>query len=181
MILTGSAIYDAVSSGDIVIRPFEPAQLGPNSYDFALGNRCLTYTQRCLDSALNNPTVSHLIPPSGLLLEPGRLYLFNTEEVMGSTRYVPIIRGRSSLARLGVFINITADLIDIGSINQWTLQLHCVTPTMVYPGMLVGQVTFWCAQGAVELYSGKYGRLRSPVPSLLFMDFDPDRSGDGCG
>ena len=51
-----------------------------------------------------------------------------TEEVMGSDRFVPIIHGRSSTARMGLFVHITADLIDIGSYNQWTLQLHAVQP-----------------------------------------------------
>ncbi len=179
MILTGSAISDAVSCGDIVIRPFNPQQLGANSYDFKLGNRCVTYKESLLDCAKSNPTERHVVDSYGLLLEPSKIYLFNTDEVMGSTKYVPIIRGRSSLARLGVFINVTADLIDIGSVNQWTLQLHAVTPTRVYPGMLVGQVTFWRAHGSIDLYSGKYGRLTSPVPSLLFMDFDAERRADG--
>jgi dCTP deaminase len=89
---------------------------------------------------------------------------------MGSTRYVPIIKGRSSIARLGLFITITADLIDIGSINQWTLQLHCVVPVRVYPGMPIGQVTFWKAHGKIELYNGKYLGRPSPVESLSFLD-----------
>jgi len=181
MILTGAAISEAVAVGDIVIQPFTSAYVGPNSYDFRLGDRCLTYNERTLDSALSNAAQCQIVPPSGLVLEPGRLYLFNTEETMGSTKYVPIIRGRSSVARLGVFINITADLIDIGSINQWTLQLHAVNPTRVYPGMLIGQVTFWRTQGTVELYSGKYRDRTSPVPSLLYLDFASERSADGKG
>jgi dCTP deaminase len=170
MILTGSAITDAVHRGDIVIRPFCPDQIGPNSYDFRLGDRCRTYVERVLDAARPNPTVEQRVGPEGLVLEPDRVYLFNTEEEMGSTRYVPVIRGRSSFARLGVFIDITADLIDIGSVNQWTLQLHAVMPVRVYPRMLVGQVTFWCVQGEVDLYRGKYVRYESPVPSLAYTD-----------
>ena len=75
---------------------------------------------------------------------------------MGSDSFVPIIRGRSSFARLGLFIHVTADLIDIGSHNQWTLQLHCVQPLRLYAGMHVGQVTFWTVKGEIVLYSGKY-------------------------
>lgn len=170
MILSGDAIRAAVQRGDIVIDPFDPGRLGPNSYDFELGDRCVQYVNDELDARVCNPTEFRRVGPEGLLLRPSRVYLWNTAEVMGSTRFVPIIRGRSSVGRLGVFIDITADLIDIGSINAWTLQLHAVCPVRVRPGMLIGQVTFWHVDGAIELYSGKYGGLPSPVASLGYED-----------
>lgn len=170
MILTGSAIVEAVEAGRIVIDPFDLDQVGPNSYDFRLGDRCRMYCNSTLDAAIDNPTSELEIGENGILLDPARIYLFNTVEVMGSTHYVPIIRGRSSTGRLGIFIDITADLIDIGSINQWTLQLHAVQPIRVYPGMLVGQVTFWCVHGEIVLYSGKYEGVSSPASSLSFLD-----------
>lgn len=170
MILTGGAIRDAVRSGEIVIQPFFEDQVGPNSYDFRLGERCKTYRDHELDSGRENTTVDVPFTDRGLLLDPHVIYLFNTVETMGSNRYVPIIRGRSSIGRLGIFIDITADLIDIGSINQWTLQLHAVMPVRVFPGMLIGQVTFWVPTGPITLYSGKYGGMSSPVPSLSFRD-----------
>jgi dCTP deaminase len=170
LILTGEAIQSAVERGDIVIDPFDPARLGPNSYDFALGDRCIRYVDEILDVRRPNPTVELEVKPEGIVLEPTSVYLWNTAEVMGSTRFVPIIRGRSSVGRLGIFIDITADLIDIGSVNTWTLQLHSVCPVRVKPGMLIGQVTFWHVDGEVELYDGKYGRRQSPVPSLSYME-----------
>lgn len=171
MILSGKAIEQAVELGDVTIEPFNPLQVGPNSYDFRLGNKCKVYRDLELDCAKNNPTEKIEIGAEGLLLNPDRIYLFNTMELMGSSRYVPIIRGRSSVGRLGLFIHITADLIDIGSINRLTLQLYAVTPLRVYPGMLIGQVTFWCVEGEVTLYDGKYGRLESPVESLAYIDY----------
>lgn len=172
MILTGPAIEAAVRAGDIVIDPFDPSRIGPNSYDFSLGTRCKLYRDIVLDAAQDNPTVDLAVGPEGLLLLPDRLYLFNTHETMGSTRYVPIIRGRSSTGRLGVFIDITADLIDIGSVNQWTLQLHAVQPVRVSPGMVIGQVTFWHVQGEVVLYNGKYGPIASPVASMSYREWE---------
>jgi dCTP deaminase len=170
VILTGQAIARGVTDGTIVIEPFEPSQVGPNSYDFRLGDRCKIYESEILDSRRENKAIEIPFPSEGLLLAPNRLYLFNTFEMMGSSCFVPIIRGRSSVGRLGLFIHITADLIDIGSINQWTLQLHCVQPIRVFPGMLVGQVTFWVVEGDVQLYKGKYANHMSPVPSLIHMD-----------
>jgi dCTP deaminase len=170
MILTGEQIEKAVSSGEIVIDPFDKNQISPNSYDFKLGDRCLIYKNAELDSAKDNEVVEISIPDDGLLLQPDKVYLINTFETMGSNIYVPIIRGRSSIGRLGIFIDITADLIDLGSINKWTLQLHSVMPVKIYKGMLIGQVTFWVTKGDKVLYDGKYKGHESPVKSFSYKD-----------
>lgn len=171
MILSGTEIDQAVRAGEIVIDPYYPERLGPNSYDFTLGDRCKTYASPELDARVHNETVETKIGKEGLLVSPSRLFLVNTQERMGSTKYVPIIRGRSSTGRLGLFIDITADLIDVGSINQWTLQLHSILPVRIFPGMVIGQVTFWIIKGKIDPYSGKYGALRSPVGSLSHLEF----------
>ena len=171
MILSGEAISAAVACGNIIIDPFNESQLGPNFYDFRLGDRCKVYKTEVLDAAKKNEVTEFSIPSCGLVLKPGRLYLVNTLETMGSTRYVPIIRGRSSTGRLGLFIDVTADLIDLGSINQWTLQLAPVLPIRVFPQMLIGQVTFWAIQGKPTFYSGKYSKHPSPAESLSYLDF----------
>lgn len=170
MILTGPEIAKQVESGRIVIDPFTNSQLNPNSYDFRLLDHLLVYTRRELDSATPNPYERVTIPQTGLVLDPGHIYLGATREVMGSDHYVPIIRGKSSLARLGLFINITADLIDLGSINRWTLQLHAIQPLRIYPGMLIGQVTFWVPDGRHVLYNGKYQGSMGPRASESFRD-----------
>ena len=72
---------------------------------------------------------------------------------------------------MGLFIHITADLIDIGSYNEWTLQLHAVQPVKVYPNMLIGQVTFWKVQGEIKLYNGKYQGSKGPYESQIYKDF----------
>lgn len=171
MILTGPAIQAEVEAGRIQIDPFDPSRLNPNSYDFRLSDSLLVYDESVLDSARENAVSKIPIDPAGMVLDPARVYLSATVEVMGSDHYVPIIRGKSSTARLGLFINITADLIDIGSHNRWTLQLHCVQPVRIYPGMLIGQVTFWVPQGEIALYAGKYQGSMTARPSESFRDF----------
>lgn len=171
MILTGEAITSAVRTGDVVISPFRPEQVSPNSYDFRLGNRCAHYVESHLDAAKPNPVFEYIIPTEGFIANPNTLYLINTEETIGSNKFVPIIRGRSSAARLGIFIHITADLIDIGSIGQLTLQVHTVRPVRLYPSMLIGQVTFWTVQGPITCYAGKYRDAKRPTASLSHYDF----------
>lgn len=171
MILTGSKIESEVKKGKIIISPFNKSLLNPNSYNFTLGKTIKIYKNYILDPKINNETETLEIPNNGLVLDPRKLYLGHTEEVMGSNYYVPIIRGRSSTGRLGLFIHITADLIDIGSINQWTLMLHAVQKVKIYPSMLIGQVTFWKVMGNIKLYSGKYQGSRGPISSQIYKDF----------
>ncbi|HCJ11806.1 MAG: dCTP deaminase [Verrucomicrobia bacterium GWF2_51_19] len=171
MILTGDAIRREVETGRIFIDPFNPEQLNPNSYDFRLGKTLKVYEDLVLDAKKRNQVKTIMIPPEGIVLHPHTLYLGHTAEIMGSEHYVPIIRGKSSTGRLGLFINITADLIDIGSINQWTLQLHAVQSMIIYPNMRIGQVTFWAVKGTVKLYNGKYQHSRGPMESQSYMDF----------
>lgn len=172
MILTGLEIKKEWEAGRIDIRPFTLDQLNPNSYDFRLGSLIKTYTNYILDPRHQNPAVGLEIPEDGLVLQPGRIYLGHTAEIMGSDYYVPIIRGKSSTARLGLFIHVTADLIDIGAHNQWTLQMNPVQPVRVYPNMKIGQVTFWKVVGEINLYKGKYQGSMGPMESQIHVDFD---------
>lgn len=171
MILTGEKIKEEVKNGKIIIDPFDEAQINPNSYNFRLFNRIKIYKNRILDVKKPNPVEELIIPSSGMVLKPNRLYLGCTLEIMGSNYYVPIIRGRSSTGRLGLFIHITAELIDIGSINRWTLMFHAVQPLKIYPFMLIGQVTFWVPKGKIVLYNGKYQGAKGPMESLIYKDF----------
>jgi dCTP deaminase len=175
MILTGSEIKKQVGSDRIMISPFSEDQINPNSYNFRLGKTLKYYTNHVLDPKIQQDTIEVEIPEEGYVLQPNKIYLGHTLEVMGSKNYVPIIRARSSTARLGLFVHVTADLIDIGSYNQWTLQLHAVQPVRVFPEMLIGQVTFWEVLGDIELYKGKYQGLMGPQPSQIYKDFVAQR------
>ena len=171
MILTGEKIKQEVKKGKIIIDPFDEKQINPNSYNFKIADKIKIYKNKVLDSKKINPTKEIKIPPSGIVLKPDILYLGCTYETMGSRHYVPIIRGRSSTGRIGIFIHITSDLIDIGSINRWTLMMHVVQPVKIYPKMLFGQVTFWVPKGKIILYRGKYQGSKEPIASLVYKDF----------
>ncbi|MDR2781271.1 MAG: dCTP deaminase [Holosporaceae bacterium] len=177
MILTGSEILKNVKNNKITINPFYASQLTPNSYDFTLGSRLIVYNNYILDAKKDNEAREIIIPESGITLATGTIYLGHTQEVIGSDYFVPIIRGRSSIGRLGLFINITADLIDLGSINQLTLQLNAVQPVTIYPGMQIGQVTFWMPYGEIKKYDGRYKGSNGPVASKMYLDFNNESSG----
>lgn len=171
MILTGSEITRQIDLERIKITPFDLSQVNPNSYNFRLGDRVKYYVNEILDPRVKQHVEEVRIDTNGFILKPGKIYLGHTLEVMGSDYYVPIVKGRSSTARLGLFVHVTADIIDIGSHNQWTLQMYAVQPVRVYSGMLIGQVTFWMVQGEVDLYCGKYQGSMGPQESMIYKDF----------
>jgi len=171
MILTGSKIQQEVSNGRIIIEPFDEKQLNPNSYDFRLGDTIKTYHSKVLDTRKINLTKTRSIPTSGLILTPDTIYLGHTKEKIGSDHYVPIIKGKSSTGRVGLFIYITANLIDIGFLGQFTLMMHAVQPVKIYPDMRIGQVTFWKVIGNIHLYEGKYQGSQGPSESQSYKDF----------
>jgi len=171
MILTGPKIQKEVLNNNIVIEPFDPSQLNPNSYDFRLGSKLKVYKNLELDTKNKNETETIELTSSGIILYPNKLYLGHTIEKIGSNKYVPIIRGKSSTGRLGLFVHITADLIDIGYIGRFTLMLHAVQPLRVFQGMKIVQVTFWKVFGDIKLYNGKYQGSMEPAASQVYKDF----------
>ena len=171
MILSGLKIKEEVSNNKITITPFNEENVNPNSYNYALGDYVKVYKNNILDSKQKQETEIIMIPDEGLVLEPNKVYLGYTKEVFGSDYYVPIITGRSSTGRLGLFVQITSDLVDIGFKGNLTLQLHATQPVKVYKGMKIGQVTFWKVFGDVELYKGKYQGSTEPRESEVYRDF----------
>lgn len=170
MILTGPEIAAAATDGRLRISPFTPEQVNPNSYNVRLGPTLLTYTEPVIDAHHPNPTRAIELEEGGYVLQPGELYLGHTIEEVGSDRFVPLLFGRSSVGRLGLFVEITAPIGDIGFHGQWTLMLSSVRPLRVYAGMKIGQIMFLLASGPIDLYSGKYQSATGPQSSCYWRD-----------
>src|SRR5688572_22211220 len=139
MILTGTAIEQSRGAGEIVIEPFDPSLLNPNSYNFRLAETLLKANGEAAGHSFDKIELCD----QGFTLQPKTLYLGATMEVIGSTHFAMTLLGRSSLGRLGLFLNITADLGHVGAVSQWTLELVVVQPLRIYPKMSIGQVAFW--------------------------------------
>ena len=171
MILSGIKIIEEVERGNIDIFPFSKDNVNPNSYNYSLGDYLEIYEDDILDPKKEMPTKRIDIPEDGIILYPNKLYLGYTLERFGSDVYVPCITGRSSTGRIGLFVQITSDLVDIGFHGNLTLQLHATQPVKVYKGMKIGQVTFWNVLGDVELYHGKYQGSIGPNKTQIYKDF----------
>lgn len=171
MILTGPEIQARLGN-DILIDPFDPARLNPNSYNLSLAEDLLVYTQFPLDMKLNNPHTALKIPPEGLVLQPGVLYLGRTREYTVTKNLVPMLEGRSSVGRLGLYVHVTAGFGDTGFAGFWTLEMHCVHPIRIYSGVQICQIFYHSVEGAIVNYeSGKYQKNQGVQASRLFMDF----------
>ncbi|WP_438290979.1 dCTP deaminase [Streptomyces sp. HUAS TT7] len=176
MILTGPEITTAAADGRLRIDPFDQSQVNPNSYNVQLGPTLLTYTTPVIDAHLPNPTAELKIGDDGYVLQPGELYLGHTLEEVGSDVFVPLLFGRSSVGRLGLFVEITAPIGDIGFHGQWTLMLSPIRPLRVYTGMKIGQIMFFIAVGPIDRYAGKYQDAVGPQPSAYWRDLTPLRA-----
>lgn len=170
MILTGKEIEKRLGD-DIIIEPYNPLQLNPNSYNLRLHNELVVYTDEILDAGNNNQTKVITIPNEGFMLEPGQLYLARTLEYTETRRLVPMIIGRSSIGRLGVTVHITSGFGDIGFCGYWTLQLTCVKKVKIYPGMKICQIFYHSILGEYEMYSSsKYQGSKQIVPSQFYKE-----------
>lgn len=172
MILSGKAIQEKLNQ-EIFIDPFAEKQLNPNSYNLRLHNELLVYDEHVLDMKAENKAQKVVIPEEGLLLQTNKLYLGRTLEYTKTFNYVPMLEGRSSIGRLGLFVHITAGFGDVGFCGYWTLEMFCVQPIRIYPGVEICQIFYHTIEGKYEAYaSSKYQNNKGIQPSLLFKDFE---------
>lgn len=171
MILSGLEIKNKLGS-EIQIEPYDEKRLNPNSYNLRLHDELLVYKSDVLDMKKENLTDKIIIPEDGLLLEPGKLYLGRTIEYTKTDKYVPMLEGRSSIGRLGLFIHVTAGFGDVGFSGFWTLEIFCVQPIIIYPAVEICQIYYHSIEGEYTKYSsGKYQNNTSVQPSMLYKDF----------
>lgn len=160
----------------IWISDFDEKRLNPNSYNLRLHHELLVYDSYELDMKRENTARRLTIPPEGLRLEPGRLYLGRTKEYTRTEGFVPMLEGRSSVGRLGLFIHVTAGFGDVGFSGYWTLEIFCVQPLIIYPDVEICQIYYHTLLGDYKPYSsGKYQNNTGIQPSLLFRDFEGEK------
>ncbi len=154
----------------IVITPFDPQFCGPNSYDVHLGDMLLEYCTDNWNSGVHrhtsidplDPPQTRVIPLSCAktdpcwLLRPGRVYLASTKEYTETHGFAPKLEGRSSIARLGLAVHITAGFGDDGFKGNFTLELVATQPILIRPGMRIAQIAYHTLTGERQPYKGRY-------------------------
>jgi dCTP deaminase len=132
------------------------------------------------------PDLTELVEVKGdepFILHPGEFVLGSTRErVRLPDDMVARLEGKSSLGRLGLLIHSTAGYVDPGWDGYLTLELSNVAnlPITIYPGMKIGQISFFRLTTAAEVPYGskqtrsKYQGQRGPTASKFFEEFELD-------
>jgi dCTP deaminase len=138
-----------------------------------LSAELMTYDYPILDMKFENKATKLIIPEDGLLIHPGKLYLGKTIEYTETTGgLVPMLEGRSSIGRLGLFIHTAAGFGDINFKGNWTVMISCVQPIRIYAGVQIAQIFYHTVEGEIGSgYSGKYQGGDGIQPSKLHLDF----------
>ncbi|MDQ3781352.1 MAG: dCTP deaminase [Actinomycetota bacterium] len=188
MIFSDRTIRESVASGRIVIDPFDPAMVQPSSIDLRCGSVFRVFENHrypLIDPKSSQPDLTSAVdasPDEPFILHPGEFVLGSTLESVGLGHdVVARLEGKSSLGRLGLLIHSTAGFIDPGFVGQVTLELSNVAnlPIAIYPGMKIGQVSFYELTTAAEHPYGsaaagsKYQGQHGPTPSRVHEDFIP--------
>ncbi len=172
MILSGKEIKNHLGK-DLLIEPFDEKQLNPNSYNLRLHSELMVYKEAVLDMKKQHEIETFTIPEDGYVMRPGELYLARTFEYTRTDRFVPMLEGRSSIGRLGLFIHITAGFGDVGFNGFWTLEMSCLKPVRIYAGVEICQIFYHTIAGEYERYiSQKYQNNQGIQPSMLYKDFE---------
>ncbi len=170
MILSGSEIKAQLGK-NIKIEPYHEDQVNPNSYNLTLHDEMLVYEEIVLDMKRPSRFRRITIPSEGMVMQPNQLYLARTTEYTETHNLVPMLEGRSSIGRLGLFVHVTAGFGDVGFCGFWTLEMFAVQPVRIYPGVQVCQIFYHTIEGEVTEYkSSKYQHNKDIQPSMLYKE-----------
>lgn len=164
-ILVDHEIRDEVASGKLIIEPFEPSLIQPNSYDVRLADSFSWHapSDEVIDPYQSETVLSSLIhsQESSILVAPSQFILGATlEKICLPRNIVGQLTGKSSLARLGVMVHVTAGFIDAGFSHppaQITLEIVNVgnRPVRLHAGMSIGQMVFTRTAECLVAYNEK--------------------------
>ena len=165
MILSDRSIREEIAAGRVVIDPFDDGCVQPSS----------------VGSITTRPALTELVEVKEgdpFILHPGEFVLGSTlERVALPDDLVARLEGKSSLGRLGLLIHSTAGYVDPGWDGYLTLELSNVAnlPITIYPGMKIGQISFFRLTTPAETPYGaagnKYQGQRGPTASRFFEEF----------
>ena len=142
MIISGLEIKNMLNK-EIFIEPFDDSRLNPNSYNLRLHNELLVY-----------------------------VYLGRTVEYTKTLNHVPMLEGRSSIGRLGIYIHVTAGFGDVGFSGYWTLEISCIQPVRIYPNVEICQIFYHTILGdCSKMYKSKYQNNEGIQASKMYEEF----------
>ena len=180
MILSDRKIKELLDKKELVIEPLDEVQIQPSSVDLRLGNEFLIYPDEIEILDVKNPDLGNQLKKvvadeEGFVIQPKHFILATTREYIKLPDYLTaFVEGRSSLGRLGLFIE-NAGWVDAGFEGNITLEFYNANsrPLKIYPGMRICQLVFARMETPAEKpYRGKYQGQRGTTASRIYMDKD---------
>ena len=154
--LTNNEILKQIENGNISISNMKEGALDkPNSCILSIGDVLYTFDYSIIDTKEKENYISEIlcdnvnklkrviIPKNGLLLEPHKVYLTTTNEAVKTNGYIPVLNGRTSLSLLGVSIELNSGYKEDCFDGKFLLSIICTKPTIIYPNIEVGNLTFF--------------------------------------
>jgi dCTP deaminase len=176
-------IESCIDDGDLAVERDDGRSIEPASLDVHLSRKMKYPAKRnnepvAVDDESTYPEYAEIDTPRPRVAA-GDFALATTQEtVQIPNGMVALLHGRSSVGRLGLFIE-NAGLIDPGFGGQITLELTNVEDYDIdlVAGMRIGQLTFHRVENAPlvgysEHNGNKYDGQRGPTPSRLWEDFE---------
>ena len=193
MILSDRSIKEYIAAGRIVLTPYDESLVQPASIDIRLDGRFRVfrnYRYSCIDPKAVQQDLTELIEVADdepFIVHPGEFILGNTvEHIKLGNDLVSRLEGKSSLGRLGLIVHATAGYVDPGFEGNITLELSNVAnlPIRLYPGMKVGQLSFFAMSTPADRPYGhpglgsKYKGQTAPTASRMHLNFPDDAKKD---
>jgi dCTP deaminase len=142
--LSGKKLIEEMQKNKIIITPFKPENVNPNSYDISIGSALNFYeSDAALEAGDDSKAVRVNIPDSGIVLKKHKFYFAESFETVISDNYVPMLHNRSGVARKGLFIHITADLLQLHHKGTIKLQLYPEYDIKISAFQKIAQISFW--------------------------------------
>ena len=186
MLLSDRDIRRELTSGRVLLEPFDDAMVQPSSVDVRLDRFFRLFDNHkypVIDPAQDQPDLTRLVevaPDEPFVLHPGEFVLGATHERVTLPDDVAArLEGKSSLGRLGLLTHSTAGFIDPGFTGHVTLELSNVAtlPITLWPGMKIGQLCFFRLSSPAENPYGsgasgsRYQGHSGPTASRSHLNF----------
>lgn len=174
MILSDKTLMKMLDEGTLVVTPLEENQIQPASIDIRIGNNySIVEDSPSGIIRLNEEIEYRQITADKYILLPGQFVLATTMEFVElPNNLTAFVEGRSSLGRLGLFIQ-NAGWVDPGFKGEITLELFNANRCAIElnAGRRVGQLVFAkLDEHALNPYRGKYQGQRGATGSKVFLD-----------
>lgn len=187
-ILVDHEIRDEIASGKLILDPFDAQFIQPNSYDVRLANKFSWHepSKEIIDPYIADSVLADLVAveQDDIIVQPGHFVLGATlEKVCLPRDIVGQLTGKSSLARLGVMVHVTAGFIDAGFSHppaQITLEIVNVgnRPVRLHAGMAIGQMVFTRTAECLVAYNEKAGAKYNGQQAAAHSRYYLNRTAD---